>query len=60
MRVNWKRSKSSMQGHGVEVAHVGSEFWVRDAGRIELPPLKFTEEEWWAFCDGVLAGEFRF
>jgi len=45
--------------HCVEVADLGDgAVAMRDSRRRELPPLRFTAEEWAAFRDGVREGEF--
>jgi Domain of unknown function (DUF397) len=54
-----KSSKSSTQPYCVEVADLGGgAVAVRDSNHRELPPLRFTAEEWAAFRDGVREGEF--
>ncbi|MEU6096715.1 DUF397 domain-containing protein [Streptomyces sp. NPDC047079] len=54
-----KSSKSSTAPYCVEVAHLGDgAVAVRDSNHRELPPLRFTAEEWAAFRDGVREGEF--
>ncbi|MFF3791027.1 DUF397 domain-containing protein [Streptomyces sp. NPDC001981] len=43
----------------VEVAELGGgAVAVRDSNHQDLPPLRFTAEEWTAFRDGVREGEF--
>ncbi|MFF4827116.1 DUF397 domain-containing protein [Streptomyces sp. NPDC001312] len=43
----------------VEVADLGGgAVAVRDSDHRDLPPLRFTAEEWAAFRDGVREGEF--
>ncbi|MGW1734103.1 DUF397 domain-containing protein [Streptomyces sp. NPDC005133] len=43
----------------VEVAELGGgAVAVRDSNHRDLPPLRFTAEEWTAFRDGVREGEF--
>jgi hypothetical protein len=44
----------------VEVAKVANEYLIRDSKNPQAAALRFTEEEWIAFVEGVTAGEFRF
>ncbi|MFE7229312.1 DUF397 domain-containing protein [Streptomyces sp. NPDC002405] len=54
-----KSSKSPYTSTCVEVADLGGgAVAVRDSNRRDLPPLRFTAEEWAAFRDGVREGEF--
>ncbi|MFF9123697.1 DUF397 domain-containing protein [Streptomyces sp. NPDC014889] len=54
-----KSSKSPYTSTCVEVADLGGgAVAVRDSNHRDLPPLRFTAEEWAAFRDGVREGEF--
>ncbi|MFJ6559396.1 DUF397 domain-containing protein [Streptomyces sp. NPDC091412] len=54
-----KSSKSPYSSTCVEVADLGGgAVAVRDSNHRDLPPLRFTAEEWAAFRDGVREGEF--
>ncbi|MFB7739303.1 DUF397 domain-containing protein [Streptomyces sp. NPDC056112] len=54
-----KSSKSPYTSTCVEVADLGGgAVAVRDSNHRDLPPLRFTAEEWAAFQDGVREGEF--
>ncbi|MER5521474.1 DUF397 domain-containing protein [Streptomyces sp. NPDC002763] len=54
-----KSSKSPYTTTCVEVADLGrGAVAVRDSNHRDLPPLRFTAEEWAAFRDGVREGEF--
>ncbi|MFJ2720076.1 DUF397 domain-containing protein [Streptomyces sp. NPDC087437] len=54
-----KSSKSPYSSTCVEVADLGGgAAAVRDSNHRDLPPLRFTAEEWAAFRDGVREGEF--
>ena len=59
---HWVRSSKCPYGHRphcVEVADLGGgAVAVRDSDHRDLPPLRFTAEEWTAFRDGVREGEF--
>ncbi|MFB7459369.1 MULTISPECIES: DUF397 domain-containing protein [unclassified Streptomyces] len=59
-RTRWvKSSKSPYTSTCVEVADLGGgAVAVRDSNHRDLPPLRFTAEEWAAFRDGVREGEF--
>ncbi|MFJ5530494.1 DUF397 domain-containing protein [Streptomyces sp. NPDC093261] len=56
----WVKSTKSTSGpYCVEVADLGGgAVAVRDSNNAELPPLRFTAEEWAAFRQGVREGEF--
>jgi hypothetical protein len=56
----WRKSTRCGTSTCVEVARVDQQYMVRDSKHPELAPLVFTEEEWYAFVEGVKAGEFRF
>ncbi|MEU6220515.1 DUF397 domain-containing protein [Streptomyces sp. NPDC047022] len=56
-----KSSKSTMttSPYCVEVADLGGgAVAIRDSRRTDLPPLRFTAQEWAAFREGVREGEF--
>ncbi|WP_431968201.1 DUF397 domain-containing protein [Actinacidiphila sp. bgisy160] len=54
-----KSSRSGYLPECVEVADLGGgAVAIRDSNNRELPPLRFTAEEWTAFREGVRAGEF--
>ncbi|MGV9350362.1 DUF397 domain-containing protein [Streptomyces spiralis] len=54
-----KSSKSLDKPYCVEVADLGGgAVAVRDSNNRDLPPLRFTAEEWAAFREGVREGEF--
>jgi hypothetical protein len=56
----WQRSTFCSGGNCVEVTKVGDEYLIRDSKNPDIPPLSFTADEWTAFVNGVLGGEFRF
>ncbi|MFF7214694.1 DUF397 domain-containing protein [Streptomyces sp. NPDC008238] len=54
-----KSSKSPYRETCVEVAELaGGAVAIRDSENADLPPLRFTAEEWTAFREGVRDGEF--
>lgn len=54
-----KSSKSPYRETCVEVAELaGGAVAIRDSNNTDLPPLRFTAEEWTAFREGVRDGEF--
>lgn len=55
----WRKSSKSMTNACVEVAQVDESYLVRDSKNPDGSFLTFSKEEWTAFCDGVVAGEFR-
>ncbi|MFF7679001.1 DUF397 domain-containing protein [Actinacidiphila glaucinigra] len=61
-QAQWVKSSACPYGyrpHCVEVAHLGEgAVAIRDSAHRDLPPLRFTAEEWAAFRDGVREGEF--
>lgn len=58
--VVWLKSKSCIGGCCIEVGmHPDGSVLVRDT-KSPLQMLRFTQEEWHAFVDGVNNGEFRF
>ncbi|GGQ69791.1 hypothetical protein GCM10010166_44520 [Couchioplanes caeruleus subsp. azureus] len=54
----WRKSSKCANSTCVEVARVEDDYLIRDSKRPDLPALSFTREEWVAFRDGMLAGEF--
>ncbi|WP_039629535.1 DUF397 domain-containing protein [Streptomyces sp. 769] len=59
--VQWATSRKCVYGclTCVEVADLGDGARaVRDSKHRDLPPLRFTAEEWAAFAHGVRDGEF--
>ncbi|WP_372448723.1 DUF397 domain-containing protein [Streptomyces musisoli] len=58
----WVKSSKSTDKttpYCVEVADLGGgAVAVRDSDNRDLPPLRFTAEEWAAFREGVREGEF--
>lgn len=59
-RLIWRRSSRCGNGACVEIAKDGDRYLIRDGKNPHLPPLAFTEAEWDAFRNGMLAGEFVF
>ncbi|MEU1538706.1 DUF397 domain-containing protein [Actinacidiphila glaucinigra] len=54
-----KSSKSGYLPECVEVADLGDgAVAIRDSENTDLPPLRFTAQEWTAFREGVREGEF--
>jgi Domain of unknown function (DUF397) len=54
-----KSSKSGYLPECVEVADLGGgAVAIRDSNNKDLPPLRFTAQEWAAFREGVREGEF--
>ncbi|MFF7678402.1 DUF397 domain-containing protein [Actinacidiphila glaucinigra] len=54
-----KSSKSPYRETCVEVAELaGGAVAIRDSNNTDLPPLRFTAQEWTAFREGVRDGEF--
>lgn len=54
-----KSSKSGYLPECVEVADLGGgAVAIRDSENRDLPPLRFTAQEWTAFREGVREGEF--
>ncbi|MFB7289107.1 DUF397 domain-containing protein [Actinacidiphila glaucinigra] len=54
-----KSSKSGYLPECVEVADLGGgAVAIRDSENKDLPPLRFTAQEWTAFREGVREGEF--
>ncbi len=58
-QLEWRRSSRCGSGACIEVAFAGEHVYIRDSKNSGRSPLKFTADEWAAFRDGVLAGEFR-
>jgi len=58
--IAWRKSTRCGSNACVEVAKVDGEYLVRDSKNPDLGTLSFTEAEWTAFTEGVVAGEFRF
>jgi hypothetical protein len=56
----WRKSSRCANATCVEVAKVANEYLIRDSKNPQAAALRFTEEEWIAFVEGVTAGEFRF
>ena len=56
----WHRSRQCASGNCVEVAKVDGHYLIRDSKNTELAAHSFTEAEWFAFVDGVKAGDFTF
>ncbi|MFI0810683.1 DUF397 domain-containing protein [Streptomyces echinatus] len=57
--VKSSRSTDKTTPYCVEVADLGGgAVAVRDSNNTNLPPLRFTAEEWAAFREGVREGEF--
>ncbi|MFI9028880.1 DUF397 domain-containing protein [Streptomyces sp. NPDC053560] len=58
--VRWRKSSRSLaDGACVQVAEVaGGAVALRDSRHPERGDLRFTAEEWTAFCGGVRDGEF--
>lgn len=54
----WFKSSFSTTGACVEVK-LGSSILVRDSKDPEGPVLRFSPQEWTAFLQGVLSGEFH-
>jgi len=55
----WRKStKTQQSGQCVEVARVGEAIGVRDSKDPAGPVLVFTAEEFAAFLDGAVKGEF--
>jgi hypothetical protein len=56
---SWTRSSRCNSDGCVEVASAGAEVLIRDSKLGDASPvLTFTESEWRAFREGVIAGEF--
>ncbi|MFG2301931.1 DUF397 domain-containing protein [Actinacidiphila glaucinigra] len=54
-----KSSRSPYRETCVEVADLGGgAVAIRDSNNTDLPPLRFTAQEWTAFREGVREGEF--
>ncbi len=58
-RLSWQRSSHCGSGACIEVAFAGEYVFIRDSKDSGRLPLRFTVDEWAAFRDGVLNGEFR-
>ncbi len=56
----WRRSSRCGTSNCVEVAEFRDEILVRDSKNPEQAALRFTKDEWTAFQQGVLAGDFRY
>jgi hypothetical protein len=55
----WRKSSTSGDSSCVEVARMGDRIGVRDAkARGTGAVLEFTLDEWMAFTEGVVNGEF--
>ncbi|MEV4703648.1 DUF397 domain-containing protein [Actinoplanes sp. NPDC049316] len=54
----WHRSSRCSNGTCVEVARAGGDYLIRDSKQPEAEPLRFSADEWHAFCDAVRSGEF--
>lgn len=59
-KITWRKSTRCGSSACVEVAKVDGEYLIRDSKNPELAALTFTEAEWAAFTEGVVAGDFRF
>lgn len=59
VRPAWVKSSFCNADGCVEVAAVDRGIWVRDSKLgDESPVLKFDNDEWQAFCRGIVQGEF--
>jgi len=56
----WRKSTRCGNSACVEVAKVDDRILVRDSKDPEGRVLSFTEQEWKAFAQGVVAGDFEF
>jgi hypothetical protein len=56
----WRRSSRCSGGTCIEVAKVADTYLIRDSKNPDLAPHSFTEDEWFAFVQGVKADEFGF
>lgn len=59
-QISWRKSTRCGSNACVEVAKVDGQYLVRDSKNPQVAALTFTESEWVAFTEGVVAGEFRF
>jgi hypothetical protein len=58
-RATWRKSTRSQQsGQCVELARIDGIIGVRDSKKPDGPVLVFTVEEFAAFLDGAVKGEF--
>jgi Domain of unknown function (DUF397) len=55
----WLRPRRCSAGMCVEVAFTSAQVLVRSSRQPQGPVLSFTREEWEAFVDEVVDGEFR-
>lgn len=58
--VQWRKSTRCGTNACVEVANVGGLYLIRDGKDPDGTVLSFSAEEWNAFAEGMVAGEFRF
>ena len=56
--INWRRSSFCMSGECVEVGAVDGVVLIRDSKEPHAGPLSFSAEEFSAFVQGVIAGDF--
>ena len=54
----WRRAARCGTGACVEVAHDGDSVMIRDSKAPDVPPQRYTREEFAAFLAAVKSGEF--
>ncbi|AGL14000.1 DUF397 domain-containing protein [Actinoplanes sp. N902-109] len=55
----WHSSSKCAAGHCVEVAKVNGTYLIRDGKNPGATPLQFSADEWAAFQQAVIQGEFN-
>jgi hypothetical protein len=55
----WQRSSRCGSSGCIEVAFAGEHVFIRDSKNPAQQPLRFRADEWAAFRDGVVNGDFE-
>jgi hypothetical protein len=56
--IAWRRSSRCGSTTCVEVARDGDHYLVRDSKNLDRPALRFSQDEWVEFLDGIQRGEY--
>jgi Domain of unknown function (DUF397) len=59
-QARWRKSSRCGSTTCVEVAKISGQYLIRDSKDPAGTVLSFTEQEWTAFVQGVVAGDFHF
>jgi hypothetical protein len=55
----WRRSSFCATGTCIQVKQVGDKIFLRDSKNPRQAPLRFDRDEFRAFADGIIGGEFN-